>query len=91
MRTEITKEEIDTRLRQKRAADLTEQLNGIISNFDISGAAAKAIEGMNLTPNCYIHKGNFAGGYIEYTTKERKMVKVCMPCIYKIIDNYLGV
>lgn len=38
-------------------------------------------------PVCYIHQRPFAGQFIEYTTEQREVVKICMPCVVRAIDK----
>ena len=57
----------------------------------IESMAEDMVQKYSPLASCYIHKERFQGMFIEYMTKERQTVKICLPCIFKAIDKYLGV
>lgn len=57
----------------------------------VLGMAEKLFKDMGIKvpdiPVCYIHKAQFSGQFIEYTTDNREVVKICMPCVIRAIDK----
>lgn len=74
-----TGEDINNRMKIKEKDEQSELAMNILEKMGVK----------NPLPYCYIHEGNFTGAFIEYPLKNRTVVKVCFPCIFKILDAYL--
>lgn len=82
MKDQITMDQIDKSIKEKYDSRVIDMARQVIEDMKV---------GMPEFPVCYIHKSIIQGKYIEYTTKNREVVKICTGCIYKIVDEYLGV
>lgn len=81
MKEQITIDQIDQKVKEKYDSQILDLAKKLSADMNL---------GTPQFPFCYIHKGIFQGNYIEYTTKERDVVKVCTLCVFKAIDKYLS-